>query len=65
MIAVTDNGFARVHDRIIDVQGVAAMPLSPTIAFDSRASRRFRFIVPFLVALGLAVASIVPSLVLG
>ena len=39
--------------------------LSPTIAFDSRAARRFRLIAPLLVALGLAAASIAPSIVLG
>jgi len=41
------------------------MPLNPTVAFDSRASRRFRLVAPLLVALGLAVASIAPSIVLG
>ena len=41
------------------------MGLNPTIAFESRSSRRFRFIAPLLVTLGLAVASIVPGIVLG
>ncbi len=41
------------------------MPLTPTVAFDSRASRRFRLLAPLLVVLGLAVASIAPSIVLG
>ena len=41
------------------------MALNPTVALDSRASRRFRFIAPLLVTLGLAAASIVPSMVLG
>jgi hypothetical protein len=41
------------------------MALNPTVAFDSRASRRFRLIAPLLVALGLAVVSIAPSIVLG
>jgi hypothetical protein len=41
------------------------MGLNPTVAFDSRASRRFRYLAPLLVALGLAAASIMPSIVLG
>jgi hypothetical protein len=41
------------------------MGLNPAIAFESRGSRRFRFIAPLLVTLGLAVASIVPGIVLG
>jgi hypothetical protein len=41
------------------------MALNPTVAFDSRASRRFRYLAPLLVALALAAASIIPSIVLG
>ena len=41
------------------------MPLNPTVASDSRASKLFRLIAPLLVALGLAAASIAPSMVLG
>jgi hypothetical protein len=50
---------------MIEVQGVAAMGLNQTVAYDSRGSRRFRLIAPLLVTLGLAVASIVPSVILG
>jgi hypothetical protein len=49
----------------IELQGVAAMALSSTVAYDSPASRRFRFIAPLLAALGLAAASIVPTILLG
>jgi len=38
---------------------------NPTIALDSRASRRFRFLAPLLVALGLVAAGVIPSIVLG
>jgi len=41
------------------------MSLNPTIAFESRGSRRFRFIAPLLVTLGLVAASIVPGIVVG
>lgn len=41
------------------------MTLNPTVAYDSRASRRFRLIAPLLVTFGLAVASIVPGMWLG
>jgi hypothetical protein len=41
------------------------MGLSPAIAFESRGSRRFRFVAPLLVTLGLAAASIAPSILLG
>jgi hypothetical protein len=50
---------------MVELQGVAAMALNPTVAYDSRASRRFRFIAPLLVTLGLAAASIMPSVLLG
>jgi hypothetical protein len=39
--------------------------LNPTVASDSRASRRFRLIAPLLAALGLIAASIVPAIVFG
>jgi hypothetical protein len=39
--------------------------MNPTVAYDSRASRRFRFLAPLLVTLGLAAASIIPSVILG
>jgi hypothetical protein len=41
------------------------MALTPIVAYDSRASRRFRLIAPLLVTLGLAAASIVPGIMLG
>jgi hypothetical protein len=41
------------------------MALNPTVAYDSRASRRFRYIAPLLATLGLAAASIVPGILLG
>jgi hypothetical protein len=41
------------------------MTLNPTVASDSRASRRFRLIAPLLAALGLVAASIVPAIVFG
>jgi hypothetical protein len=41
------------------------MTLSPTIASDTPASRRFRFMAPLLAALGLVAASIVPTILLG
>jgi hypothetical protein len=41
------------------------MTLSPTIASDTPASRRFRFMAPLLAALGLIAASIVPTILLG
>jgi hypothetical protein len=50
---------------MVELQGVAAMALTPIVAYDTRASRRFRFIAPLLVALGLAAASIVPGIMLG
>jgi hypothetical protein len=50
---------------MVELHGVAAMALSPTVAHDSRASRCFRFIAPLLVTLGLAAASIAPGILLG
>jgi hypothetical protein len=50
---------------MVELQGVAAMALNPTVAYDSRGSRRFRFIAPLLVTLGLVAASIIPSVLLG
>jgi hypothetical protein len=50
---------------MVELQGVAAMGLKPTVAFESRGSRRFRLIAPLLVTLGLAAASIAPGLILG
>jgi hypothetical protein len=50
---------------MVELQGVAAMALSPTVAYDPPASRRFRFIAPLLAVLGLAAASIVPVVLLG
>jgi hypothetical protein len=50
---------------MIELQGVAAMALSPTVAYDSPASRRFRFLAPLLAGLGLLAASIVPAILLG
>ena len=41
------------------------MALTPTVASDSRASRRFRLIAPLLAALGLVAASIAPAMMLG
>jgi hypothetical protein len=41
------------------------MALNPAVAYDSRGSRRFRFLAPLLAALGLAAASIVPGILLG
>ena len=38
------------------------MALSPSVASDSPASRRFRFIAPLLAALGLVAASVVPTI---
>jgi hypothetical protein len=41
------------------------MALSPIVAYDPPASRRFRFIAPLLAALGLVAVSIVPTILLG
>jgi hypothetical protein len=41
------------------------MALNPTVAYESRGSRRFRFVAPLLVIFGLAAASIIPSVILG
>jgi hypothetical protein len=41
------------------------MALNPSVAYESRGSRRFRFIAPLLVTLGLAAASMIPSVMLG
>jgi len=38
---------------------------NPTVACDSRGSRRFRLIAPLLVTLGLVAASIAPGILLG
>jgi hypothetical protein len=62
---ITDANDGRDNKHMVELQGVAAMALNPTVAYDSRASRRFRFIAPLLVTLGLAAASIMPSVLLG
>jgi hypothetical protein len=41
------------------------MGLNRSVSYESRGSRRFRFIAPLLVTLGLAAASIIPSVILG
>lgn len=41
------------------------MALNPTVVYESRGSRCFRFMAPLLVTFGLAAASIVPSMVFG
>jgi hypothetical protein len=40
------------------------MALNPTVAYESRGSRRFRIIAPLLATIGLVAASIVPSVIL-
>jgi hypothetical protein len=62
---VTDANCGTVEALAVELQGVAAVALNPTVAYDSRGSRRFRFLAPLLVTLGLAAASIIPSIVLG
>jgi hypothetical protein len=41
------------------------MSMNRTLASESRGSRRFRRVAPLLVTLGLAAASIAPSIMLG
>ena len=62
---ITDRWLGIVDNTTVELQGVAAMTLTPTVAYDSRGSRRFRLIAPLLVTLGLAVASVMPSILLG
>jgi hypothetical protein len=62
---ITDRNLGKVDNQHDRIAGVAAMALSPTVAYDSPASRRFRFIAPLLAALGLVAASIVPAILLG
>jgi hypothetical protein len=41
------------------------MSMNRTLAHESRGSRRFRLIAPLLATLGLAAASLAPSVMLG
>jgi hypothetical protein len=49
----------------VRLPGGDTMSLNQTVAYQSHGSRRFRWIAPMLVTLGLVVASVAPGLMLG